>query len=106
MTTPSDTNRRLASIALSSPGSCPQRIDQGFLIPLERRLATVEGVTTIATVARKGFGTLEVGVDPTADVAAMLADVEEAVRCVEAGLPADARVLVERLDDDCETDPR
>ena len=32
----------------------------------------VESVTTIT----RGFGTLEVGVDPTADVAAVLADVE------------------------------
>ena len=36
----------------------------------------VESVTTITPVAREGFGTLEVGVDPTADVAAVLADVE------------------------------
>ena len=65
----------------------------------------VESVTSITAVAREGLGTLEVEVDPTADVAAVLADVEEAVRCVEADLPADARVLVELLDGDCETDP-
>lgn len=66
----------------------------------------VEGVTGITAFAREGFGRFEVSVDPTAD-AALLADVEEAVCCVEAELPANARVRVELLDDDdCESERR
>ena len=67
----------------------------------------VESVTAISALATEGFGRFEVWVEPTADVAAVLTDVEEAVRCVESDLPANARLLVELLDDgDCETEVR
>lgn len=105
MTTQGESCRRFVSIALSAPGTCAQRIDEGFLIPMERRLMRTESVTSINASAGEGFGRLEVRVEPTADVAAVLADVEEAVRCLETHLPANARLRVELLDDgDCETE--
>lgn len=104
MTTQGDSCPRLVSIALAAPGICPQRIEQDFLIPLERRLMCTESVTSINALATEGFGRLEVWVEPTADVPPVLADVEKAVRCVE-DLPANARLLVEVLDDgDCQTE--
>lgn len=107
MTIPGDTCRRFVSIALSLPGICPQRLEQDFLIPLERRLMPLESVTTINALAWAGSGRVEVRMEPTSDVAVVLADVEAALRCVEADLPANARLRVELLDDDdCDSERR
>lgn len=100
MTTQDDTGRRFVSIALSLPGTCPQRIEQSFSIPLERRLMRVESVTSIDVLVTAGSARVEVRMEPTTDAAVVLADVEDAVRCVEADLPVNARLLVELLDDE------
>ena len=60
----------------------------------------VEGVTSITAVASEGSGRLEVHMEPFADPATVLANVEEAVRRITPLLPEKARALVQLVDKD------
>lgn len=104
MTAQDSTSRFGVSVELSSPGVCPDRIEQEFVVPLERHLTSLQAVSSITTLAHEGAGRIHVESEPTADPAVVLADVEEAIARIKPDLPANARLRVELIDeDDCES---
>ena len=68
------------------------------MVPLEQELMLMDAVATLRAFANAGTGRVEIELNRTVD-AAILADIEAAVRSIEPGLPPNSRLQVELTQD-------
>ncbi|WP_366658128.1 efflux RND transporter permease subunit [Fodinicurvata sp. EGI_FJ10296] len=85
-----DIDPPVISVSTAYPGAAPEVVSNEVTEPLERSLATVEGIASMESTSRDGNSqiSLEFGIDRDLDSAA--SDIRDAVSRVQSQLPSDA----------------
>ncbi len=76
-------------ISVAYPGSSPEEVEQGIVLPLEEAIQSVEGIKEITATAREGSGTVSVEALLDADVERLATDIKNEVDRI-GSFPGDA----------------
>ena len=66
-------------ITMNYRGGTAKDVEQSVLIPIEQSLEGVEGLLSVASYARRGYGYLWIDVDPDAEIKELLEEVKTRV---------------------------